>query len=222
MYLPLWVINPNSNAAVTAGIDSALGPLRMAGGPPINCLTLTEGPAAVQSQQDLAQVTPMLGRLISEHQANAGAFVIGCFSDPALALLREISRRPVFGIGECAVLDALSRGQRFGVIAMQGSVLGRHLRTYGAMGVLQRFAGERAVELSMTQLADPHATLQRMLQVGRQLRDDDQADVLIMGCAGMAAYRQALERELHVPVIEPCQAAAAMALGRILLNGEGA
>ena len=220
MYLPLVVINPNSNAGVTAGIDAALQALRVAGGPPIHCLTLTEGPAAVQSQQDLTQVAPLLSRLVSEQQQQAGAFVIACFSDPALALLREVSHRPVFGIGECAILDALTRGQRFGVIAMQRSALDRHLRTYGAMGVLQRFAGERAVELSMLQLADPQVTLHRMLQVGRQLRDEHQADVLVMGCAGMAAYREPLERELCIPVVEPSQAAAAMALGRILLNGE--
>jgi Asp/Glu/hydantoin racemase len=88
------------------------------------------------------------------------------------------------------------------------------------MGVLERFAGERAVDLSMLQLADREVTLQRMLEVGRELRDLHQADVLIMGCAGMAAYREPLQRELGVPVVEPSQAAAAMALGRILLNGE--
>jgi Asp/Glu/hydantoin racemase len=220
MYLPLVVINPNSNAQVTAGIDAALQPLRLAGGPQVHCVTLEQGPPAVQNQQDMALVAPLLSRLVLERQTQAGAFVVACFSDPALALLREISQRPVFGIGECAVLEALTRGERFGVIAMGRSALGRHLRTYGAMGVLERFAGERAVDLSMLQLADREVTLQRMLEVGRELRDLHQADVLIMGCAGMAAYREPLQRELGVPVVEPSQAAAAMALGRILLNGE--
>lgn len=220
MHLPLVVINPNSNAHVTAGIDAALQPLRLAGGPQVHCITLEQGPPAVQSQQDMALVAPLLSRLVLERQAQAGAFVVACFSDPALALLREVSQRPVFGIGESAVLEALTRGERFGVIAMQRSALGRHLRTYGAMGVLERFAGERAVDLSMLQLTDREVTLQRMLHVGRELRDQHQADVLIMGCAGMAAYREPLQRELGVPVVEPSQAAAAMALGRILLNGE--
>jgi Asp/Glu/hydantoin racemase len=50
------------------------------------------------------------------------------------------------------------------------------------------------------------------------LRDEDGADVLIMGCAGMAHYRDTLEAETGLPVVEPCQAAAAMALTQIALT----
>ena len=44
-----------------------------------------------------------------------------------------------------------------------------------------------------------------------------QPDVIVMGCAGMARYRARLEAELGIPVVEPTQAATAMALGRVLL-----
>jgi hypothetical protein len=67
-------------------------------------------------------------------------------------------------------------------------------------------------------LADESTTLDRMTEVGAQLRDTDGADVLILGCAGMARYRPALETALGLPVVDPCQAATAMALGRIALD----
>jgi Asp/Glu/hydantoin racemase len=70
----------------------------------------------------------------------------------------------------------------------------------------------------VTELADTAATLARMTEIGATLRDRDGADVVIMGCAGMAAYRTPLETALGLPVVEPCQAATAMALGRIRLN----
>ena len=44
MSAPIVVINPNSTEEVTRGIDEALEPLRMDGGPPIECVTLKEGP----------------------------------------------------------------------------------------------------------------------------------------------------------------------------------
>ena len=44
------VINPNSSAAVTAAIERALAPLRMAGGPEIDCVTLTGGPPGIETQ----------------------------------------------------------------------------------------------------------------------------------------------------------------------------
>ena len=42
-----------------------------------------------------------------------------------------------------------------------------------------------------------------------------QADVIVMGCAGMARHRRPLEAALGVPVIDPTQAAVAMAMGAV-------
>ena len=57
-----------------------------------------------------------------------------------------------------------------------------------------------------------------MIEIGRRLRDQNGADVLVMGCAGMARYRADLEKAVQIPVIEPTQAAVAMAIGRIRLG----
>ena len=86
------------------------------------------------------------------------------------------------------------------------------------MGVLDRLAGDRALGLGVADLADPAITQTRLIATGRSLRDHDGAEVLILGCAGMARYRPALEQLLQIPVIDPCQAAVAMALGRIALS----
>ena len=67
-------------------------------------------------------------------------------------------------------------------------------------------------------LADERATLTRMVDVGRRLRDQHGADVLVMGCAGMARYRGDLEEAVQIPVVEPTQAAVTMAIGRVRLG----
>jgi Asp/Glu/hydantoin racemase len=52
------------------------------------------------------------------------------------------------------------------------------------------------------------------------LRDADGADVLVMGCAGMARYRDRLQATVGLPVVEPTQAAVGMALARVRLGWE--
>jgi Asp/Glu/hydantoin racemase len=42
-----------------------------------------------------------------------------------------------------------------------------------------------------------------------------------MGCAGMASYREPLEKTLGIPVVEPTQAAVTMAIGRVRLGWRG-
>jgi Asp/Glu/hydantoin racemase len=213
----IFVINPNSTEAVTAGIDKAVEPLRSSDGPAIECLTLVEGPPGIQSQ---AHVDGVIGPLLSRASGlenEAAAFVVACFSDPGLHALREQSRRPVLGIAESGVLQALTLGQRFGVIAILPTSIPRHLRYFGAMGVMARFAGDLSIGMGVTELSNEEKTLERMTATGKTLRDVHHADVVVMGCAGMARFRRPLEEALGIPVVEPTQAATAMAVGRVRL-----
>ncbi|MGH7120204.1 MAG: aspartate/glutamate racemase family protein [Acetobacteraceae bacterium] len=214
----VYVINPNSNATVTAAIDVACAPLRSQNGPPITCLTLADGPPAIESQRDADGVVTPLLRQAALLEENAAAFVIACFSDPGLYSLREQSRHPVLGISECAALTALTMGRLFGVISILPASVARHLRYFGAMGVLDRLAADLPVGLGVAELADEARTFSRMVSVGERLRDAHHADVLVMGCAGMARYRAPLEQSLAIPVVEPTQAAVVMALGRVRLG----
>ena len=80
-------------------------------------------------------------------------------------------------------------------------------------------AGDRAVNMSVAETASGEGTLARMTEVGLQLRDEDGAACIVMGCAGMAAHRRPLERALGIPVIDPVQAAVVMAVGAVRLAG---
>jgi Asp/Glu/hydantoin racemase len=126
----------------------------------------------------------------------------------------------VLGISECGILTALTLGQKFGVIAILQKSIPRHLRYMGALGVMDRLAAELPVGLSVVELQNQDKTFGRMVDVGKRLRDEHGADVVVMGCAGMARYRTPLQQALGVPVVEPTQAAVAMAIGRVRLGWE--
>jgi Asp/Glu/hydantoin racemase len=215
---PIVVINPNSTEAVTAAIDAAMAPLRLAGGPDILCQTLHDGPPGIESQHDADSVIEPLCRAVAAQDNAASAFVIACFSDPGLHSAREATAKPVLGIAECGILTALTLGQRFGVISILKKSVPRHLRYIGAMGVGDRLAADLPIDLGVVELADARATMDRMKGVGARLRDQHGADVLVMGCAGMARYRDELEATVGLPVVEPTQAAVTMALGRVRLG----
>lgn len=214
----ILVINPNSTQSVTLAMDDACEPLRMAGGPAIECVTLEDGPPGIESQRDVESVVGPLVRIVSEREKDHAAFVIACFSDPGVHALRELTKKPVLGIAEAGILTALTLGQQFGVIAILRQSMARHLRYMGALGVTDRLAGELPLGLGVTELNDEKKTLGRMVATGEKLRDAHGADVVVMGCGGMAPYRKRLQDALGIPVVEPTQAAVAMVIGRVKLG----
>jgi Asp/Glu/hydantoin racemase len=216
----ILVINPNSTESMTRGIDAACEPLRIPGGPAIETATLKEGPPGIETQQHVDGLIGPLLSFVRKQEKDYDAFVIACYSDPGLHSVREATRKPVLGIAECGILTALTLGHKFGVIAILQKSIPRHLRYMGALGVMDRFAAELPVDLPVLELSDEKKTFGRMTQVGKALKEEHRADVIVMGCAGMARYRKPLQDAIGIPVVEPTQAAVTMAIGRVRLGWE--
>ena len=211
------VINPNSNEHVTSSMDTALEPLRLANGPIIKSVTNLDGPPGIESQQDADNAALQVINIIKRNNS-ADAFVIACFSDPGIYAAREVTNKPVFGIAESGILTALSLGSSFGILAILDTSVPRHVRYIRSLGLEKRLAGDLAIGLGVAELSDEKKTFHRLLEVGRKLRDNSGASVLILGCAGMARYRHDLQESLGIPVVDPSQAAVSMAVSAVLLN----
>ena len=211
------VINPNSNEHVTSSMDTALEPLRLANGPIIKSVTNLDGPPGIESQQDADSAALQVINIIKRNNS-ADAFVIACFSDPGIYAAREVTNKPVFGIAESGILTALSLGSSFGILAILDTSVPRHVRYVRSLGLEKRLAGDLAIGLGVAELSDEKKTFHRLLEVGRKLRDNSGASVLILGCAGMARYRLGLQESLGMAVVDPSQATVSMAVSAVLLN----
>jgi Asp/Glu/hydantoin racemase len=216
----LFVINPNSTQVVTDHISLALEPFRSAAGPEIVCETLRSGPPGIETQ---AHVDGISEKLLDYFAANPArrqvdAVVLACFSDPGFHAMRETLSCPVYGSAECAYLTAAASADRFGVISILSRAIPRHKRQVRLLGLEHRLAEDLAIEVGVVDLEQEEVTFARMREVGTTLKVRHGAKVVIMGCAGMARYRARLEDVLDLPVIDPTQAAASIALGRLLVQ----
>lgn len=209
----ILVINPNSSRSCTQGIDLALEGFRAPGLPPIEVTQLDSGPPAIVTWRDWFGVAEPLCRLVE--QEAAAAYVVACVSDPGVDAVRTVTRAPVFGPLRSAVAAALARADRFGIIAFGDPSLPRQRRSLQAMGVESRLLGHIPLNLPMEVLTDPVAPRAALVAAGRRIAEMG-AEAVILGCAGMAFHRAAVEEACGIPVIEPCQAAVALALQAVI------
>ncbi len=209
----ILILNPNCSTACTAGIDAAIAPFRHPGGPSLDVVTLQEGPPAIYSWRDWHAVVEPLCRRIEAEAADV--FVIACASDPGIEAARTATDRPVLGVFRSAVAAAVARAERFGVIAIVEASKARHRTALRAMGLEGRLAAEIALNVSMETLLDGVAARSRLIEAARGCVQAG-AEIVVLGCTGMAHHRAAIEAACGAPVIEPCQAAAALAVGHVL------
>jgi Asp/Glu/hydantoin racemase len=216
----IFVINPNSSDAITDQMDRSLSCLRdEKANILIECLTITDGPSTIQTQHDVDIASVLVGKQIAslekEYAEQIAAFVIACFSDPGMHAAREVTHKQVFGIRECGMLTSLAVARQIGVVATLPGAIERHYRSFSSMGLMSTVAGMRALNLGVNELREEKSTRQRLLEVGRQLKNKDGAKALVLGCANMSQYRTWLESKLSLPVIDPTLAAVSIAIGHV-------
>ena len=209
MHGRILIINPNSSRSCTEGIAEAVAPFAGPGLPRIEVTRLEQGPPAIVTWRDWFSVAEPLCRVVEAEAADA--YVIGCVSDPGLEAVRSVTDRPVLGMFRCAVAAALTRAERFGIIGFTQKSLPRQRRALQSMGVEDRMAGWIPLDLPMEVLTDPVAPQGRIAAAARQLAGQG-AEVIILGCAGMAGHVGVAMEASGLPVIEPCQAGATAAI----------
>lgn len=206
------VLNPNSSVAVTRAIDRAMQSCAAAAHCRFEAVTAADGPPGIVTQEDYERACGVVAAYLEAHADEADGFLIACFSDPGVQAARSTSARPVIGLGEAGIRAALRQGRRVGVVAVADAAIPRHLRYWQSLGLSAQVAGERALNLRVDQSGDPALAFAPMREAARRLRDEDGADVVLLGCAGMADLRKPLEEALGIAVVDPCLAAAEAAV----------
>ena len=210
----ILVINPNSSKAVTAEIDRAMERLRSAD-IEIVCTQLDAGPPGIHSQRDSEMVVPLVLAEIEAREDTTDAFVIACYSDPGVFSARETTAKPVFGVAQSALAFAVTLGERVGVISLSPTAVARHMAYARALRLDGFIVADLPVGKSVAELQDEEAATEPMIAVGRELVERHGANVIVLGCAGMARYRKRMEEALGCPVVDPTEAAAGFALAAL-------
>ncbi len=208
----ILIVNPNTTASMTDAIGRAARRAASAG-TEIIAVNPADGPVAIEGYYDEAFSVPGVLAEIAKGEAIAvSAHIIACFDDTGLEAARCASSAPVIGIGEAAFHLASMLGHRFSVITTLScsiAAIENNLLKYGLAG---RCAKVRACELPVLTLDDPTSDAAARIGVEIELaKQDDKAEVIVLGCAGMAELAAALAARHGVPVIDGVASAVKLA-----------
>ncbi|MGY9046526.1 hypothetical protein P775_23415 [Puniceibacterium antarcticum] len=207
---PILFINPNSSEEVTQGIAEALGPFAPAWPSGFESVCLPDGPATIATDLHVAEAATSLARLLQD-RPDAAAYVVACFSDTGVEVMRSLTSRPVIGLQQTGILAALSRADLFRIIALSDKSRGRHRLRMCQSGVMSRFVA--SLDLGGASAEDVgHCadTFDKSCEAGRALVRMG-AEAIVLGCASFAPQRPRIEEAIGVPVIDPVAAAAGLA-----------
>jgi len=204
----LLLINPNTSQGVTEKlahyVRAALGETMT-----VDAVTATIGAAYIDSEASYAVAThATLEAYTDAPGAPPDAVLVGCFGDPGVFAVREVSGVPVIGLAEAAFIEGAAKG-RFAIV------------TGGTRWapILERFADSIGYERSLACIhtvassgarlaADPGGAKRLLTQACEQAVRESGADCVILGGAGLAGMAADIAPQISVPVIDSVLAGA--------------
>jgi allantoin racemase len=140
------------------------------------------------------------------------AVVLAGFGEHGRDGLQELIEQPVVEICEASAHVAMMIGHAYSVVTtLRRSVPAIEGRLRVA-GLWDRCASVRASGMSTLEVeADPERAVGAIVAEARRAVEADRAEVICLGCAGMAGLEEAITTELGVPVIDGIGAAVRLA-----------
>jgi len=205
--MQILVVNPNTTESMTRLIGEAARGVA-ASGTTILARTSSMGPVSIEGYYDEALAVPGLLLAIGTGERDgADGAIIACFDDTGLDAARALAGIPVVGICEAAVGMAAMIAKRFTVVTtMERSrvPVEELVRRYG----MAERCKVRAANIAVLSLEDPNSGARDRLrsEISAAI-DEDHAEAIVLGCAGMADLATTLSTEFGIPVIDGVSAA---------------
>lgn len=163
------------------------------------------GPETIESMTDEYAYIP--GVLDVVRLAETDGFdgvITGCFGDPGIDAARELVAIPVLAPGETSMLAACMLGHSFSIVTVLDSVVRPLKRLAQAVGVSDKLASVRVIGVPVMTVRTEHdRVFQMAIAACRRVVEEDDADVIVMGCGSLSFYAAELAAEVGVPVINP-------------------
>jgi allantoin racemase len=217
--MKIKVINPNTTQSMTETIGKAARAVAAAG-TEIVAVSPAMGPVSIEGHYDEAiSVIGVLDEVRRGEAQGVDGYVIACFGDPGLLPAREIARGPVVGIAEAAMHAASLICTGFSIVSTLGrsrALLQHLVASYGMQHLCRSI---RVTDLAVLDLEREESNAQHIiLKESRRAVEEDHAEAILLGCAGMADLQASISRELGVPVVDGVSAAVKLVEGLVAMG----
>ncbi len=181
-------------------------------GTDVEVASVQKGPTSIETFHDAVYAGPEILRLVRERHEKVDAIMINCFADPAVDAAREITDRVVLGPAETSMSVALHLGSRFSVISILPNT-GPWVRWQARkLGIESRLASAIGIDIPVLGLEkDLEETAAQIVKAAKRAIKADGAEVIVLGCTGMATLAQNVREQLSVPLVEPAATTFKMA-----------
>src|SRR3954451_8285992 len=207
----ILVVNVNTTRSMT---DTIAATARGAAAPDTEIVGLTPrfGAVSVEGNYESYLAAVAVMETVRSYAEPYDAVIQAGYGEHGREGLQEIVAAPVVDITEAAASTAMYLGHRYSVVTTLDRTVPLIEDRLKLAGLTDRCASVRASGMSVLELeSDPGAAVQAIVEQSLRAVSDDHAEVICLGCGGMAGLRQKVAESTGAPVVDGVAAAVTVA-----------
>ena len=214
----ILVVNVNTTASIT---DTIAQQARAAASPGTEIVGLTPffGAESVEGNfESYLAAIAVMDRVMAYDQPFDAVIQAG-YGEHGREGLQELLNVPVVDITEAAASTAMFLGHAYSVVTTLDRTVPLIEDRLKLAGLYQRCASVRASGMAVLELEeDPLAAMQAIVREAELAIRDDKAEVICLGCGGMAGLDEQIRQRTGVPVVDGVTAAVTIAESLVRLG----
>lgn len=204
----ILIVNPNSDPKMTESIRKSARDFagdRFA----VVCAATPGAPKFIETYQDDLAAAPGMLSLVKQHEDSCDAIVVACHGDSNLDAIKEATTKPVVGIGEASMKIASMLGHSFSVVTTAKRSIPPKLAQARKYHLQDLLVSVRAPDADASDCADEEL----FLGLAKAAVEEDLAEVIVLGCAGLTGMDKLIQETLGVPTLDGVVCALIVAEG---------
>jgi allantoin racemase len=209
----ILVINPNTTQAMTDDIGRMA---RKYARPDTEIVAISPayGPRSIEGHFEDYLAAAATVEEVAKRRDDFDAFVIACYGDPGLYACREITDKPVIGIAEASIRLSAFIAHNYSIVTVLPRVRPLLADLVRSVGMESRCASIRCCNLTVLEIEeDPQRAVIELISESRKAVEQDHAESILLGCAGMGPLDEQIRAAVNVPVLDGTVCAVKIAEG---------
>lgn len=211
----ILVVNVNTTASMTELIAQAA---QAVAAPTTEIVGLTPrfGAESVEGNYESYLAAVAVMDRVRHYSEPYDAIIQAGYGEHGREGLQELFTVPVVDITEAAAATAMFLGHRYSVVTTLDRTVPLIEDRLKLAGLDARCASVRASGMAVLELeAEPERAMQAIIDQALKAVQEDKAEVICLGCGGMADLKERVQEATQVPVVDGVAAAVKIAEGLV-------
>ncbi|MDR2256264.1 MAG: aspartate/glutamate racemase family protein [Arthrobacter sp.] len=214
----ILVANVNTTASMTAAIGASAAAVASPG-TEIVPLTPDVGADSCEGNFESYLAAVAVMDKVVRYDGPYDAVIQAGYGEHGREGLQELLDVPVVDITDAAASTAQYLGHKYSVVTTLDRAVPLIEDRLRLSGLLQRCASVRASGLGVLELeSDPDRAVEAIVEQATRAVVDDKAEVIVLGCGGMAELEERVKAATGVPIVDGVRAAVTVAESLVRLG----